>query len=74
MRAQIFAHACHLGLEGIVSKHADDPIRATPAVMAQAEEPNPSSIVRVREAFEAERRRGLAMAGPSKSSPATRCH
>jgi bifunctional non-homologous end joining protein LigD len=37
--AKIFAHACRLGLEGIVSKRADSPHRAGPSRVAQDQKP-----------------------------------
>ena len=68
----IFAHVCRLGLEGIVSKHADHPYRSGRSrSWRKVKKPAHPCIVRVREAFEAERRRGSsagAMAGTSRSS------
>ena len=68
----IFAHAGGLGLEGIVSKHADHPYRSGRSrSWRKVKNPAHPSIVRVREAFEAERRRSSTagtMAGFSRSS------
>jgi len=58
----IFEHACRLGLEGIISKHADHPYRGGPTrSWRKVKNPAHPSIIRIREAFEAERRRGPAL-------------
>jgi len=70
--ATIFDHACRLGLEGIVSKHVAHPYRSGRSrSWRKVKNPVHPSIVRVREAFEAERRRSSTagtMAGFSRSS------
>jgi len=54
--ATIFDHACRLGLEGIVSKHAAHPYRGGQSrSWRKVKNPLHPSIARVREAFEAER-------------------
>jgi len=60
----IFEHACRLGLEGIVSKHVAHPYRSGPSrSWRKVKNPAHPSIARVREAFEAERRRAARAPG-----------
>ena len=57
--ATIFAHACRLGLEGIVCRRADSPYRAGPSkTWLKVKNRAHPSIARVRDAIEAGRFRG----------------
>ena len=58
-REIIFEHACKLGLEGIVSKRVDGKYRAGPSKRwIKVKNTKHPAILRVKEAYERERRRG----------------
>jgi bifunctional non-homologous end joining protein LigD len=56
--AMIFQHACRLGLEGVVSKRRDLPYRSGPSKSwLKIKNKAHPAMLRVKEAFELERRR-----------------